>query len=106
MPEVYIIDTTSAEAAGHTGGNSGMGGDIIYRWGNPSNYGAPGSQQIPSAVHDVRWITNDGRPNGGFLQFFNNNGGGNNSAIETPLDGYNYTLEPGMGHQLFLETHL
>ena len=99
--EVYIIDhsTTSAEAAAHTGGNSGMGGDIIYRWGNPSNYGAPGSQQIPSAVHDVRWITNDGRPNGGFLQFFNNNGGGNNTstvdAIETPIDGYNYTLESG-----------
>ena len=102
--EVYIIDhsTTSAEAAAHTGGNSGMGGDIIYRWGNPSNYGAPGSQQIPSAVHDVRWITNDGRPNGGFLQFFNNNGGGNNTstvdAIETPLDGYNYTLEPGQAY--------
>ena len=102
--EVYIIDhsTTSAEAAAHIGGNSGMGGDIIYRWGNPSNYDAPGSQQIPSAVHDVRWITNDGRPNGGLLQFFNNNGGGNNTstvdAIETPLDGYNYTLEPGQAY--------
>lgn len=111
--EIFIIDhsTTSVEAAGHTGGNSGMGGDLIYRWGNPSNYGAPGAQQIPSAVHDVRWITDDGRPNGGFLQFFNNSGMGNTStvdAIETPIDGYNYTLNPGQayGPSTFSWTHI
>ena len=36
------------------------------------------------------------------MQFFNNNGGGNNTstvdAIETPLDGYNYTLEAGQAY--------
>ena len=51
-----------------------MGGDILYRWGNPSNYNTSGSQIIPDAVHDVRWIENDGRPNAGFLQVFNNEG--------------------------------
>jgi len=90
--EIYIIDhsTTTAAAATHSGGNSGMGGDILYRWGNPSNYEMTGAQVIPNAVHDVRWITNDGRPNGGFLQIFNNSGVSNNQSaidgIETPWD--------------------
>jgi len=79
-----------------------MGGDILYRWGNPSNYGVSAAQTIPNAVHDVRWITDDGRPNGGYLQIFNNSGVSNNQSaidgIETPLDpanGNTYILNPG-----------
>ncbi len=111
--EIYIIDhsTTTAEAASHSGGNSGMGGDILYRWGNPSNYGMSGSQIINNAVHDARWITNDGRPNGGFLQIFNNSGVSNNQSsvdgIETPLDpstGYTYLRSPGQAFQPFSYT--
>ena len=77
MNEVYIIDhsTTTQEAAGHIGGNSGMGGDILYRWGNPEAYRAGDeNDQVLFAQHDVQWIE-QGRENSGDLIVFNNGNG-------------------------------
>ncbi|MFH1149300.1 MAG: aryl-sulfate sulfotransferase [Actinomycetota bacterium] len=73
--EVWVIDhsTTTAEAAGHSGGASGRGGDLLYRWGNPKTYRAAGAQQLFSQ-HDAQWI-DPGNPGAGDILVFNNGNG-------------------------------
>ncbi len=72
--EIWVIDhsTTIQEAAGHTGGNSGKGGDILYRWGNPQVYRAGDeNDQMLFGPHDAQWIE-EGKPGEGNILIFNN----------------------------------
>ena len=74
--EIWVIDhsTTTMEASGHTGGNCGKGGDLLYRWGNPSAYGrgalTNGEKKL-FGQHDAQWIA-QGVPDAGKILIFNN----------------------------------
>ena len=108
MSEIWIIDhsTTSAEAAaGHSGGNGGRGGDLLYRWGNPQAYraGAYADQQL-FGQHSPHWIP-EGLPGAGNILIFNNGDEfagrylDHSSVVELtpPVSGYGYTRDEGAG---------
>jgi hypothetical protein len=108
LSEIFIIDhsTTTRQAAGHSGGRWGKGGDFLYRWGNPQNYRRGDSTDRKLfRQHDIRWIEK-GKPGAGNLTVFNNDipnrDSMNYSAIYEiipPTDEKgNYLLEKGKAY--------
>jgi len=85
--EIWVIDhsTTTVEAAGHTGGRSGKGGDLLYRWGNSEAYRrGTSSDEKFFGQHDATWIKS-GLPGEGDILVFNN-------GVNRP-DGYYSTVD-------------
>lgn len=107
LAEFWIIDhgISTEDAAKHSGGAHGRGGDFLYRWGNPQSYQAgDASDQRLFGPHDPQWIT-PGCPGEGHILIFNNGWGrpgGDYSTIDEiipPIDADgNYSLIPGSAY--------
>ena len=102
VSEFWIIDhsTTTLQAAGHSGGNRGKGGDLLYRWGNPIAYksGTKSDQKLFSQ-HDARWI-DDGLSGAGNIMIFNN---GTNRSIN-PYSSIEQIVPPIASDSSYLRT--
>ncbi len=91
LDEVWIIDhsTTTAEAATGSGGNSGKGGDLLWRWGNPEAYDAGTAlDKLLDNQHGAN-IIDEGLDGAGHVLLFNNMPAAPTSEVlelELPLD--------------------
>jgi hypothetical protein len=91
LSEVWIIDhnTSTAEAASHSGGTYGKGGDLLYRFGNPAAYkSGSSSDRLLYGQHGPEWIPEDCQGAGNIIVF--NNGtqsrGSSVDEFKLPVD--------------------
>jgi hypothetical protein len=105
--EIWVIDhsTTTEQAAGHSEGRYGKGGDLLYRWGNPEAYQAGDSSDRKFfGQHAALWVEPGYLREGNIIIFNNEVGGRGNhyssvEEIEPPIDelGF-YEYSPGTAY--------
>jgi len=99
--EVWVIDhsTTTAEATSNSGGTYNKGGDLVYRFGNPSAYDNTTGERLFFNNHFPNFIK-DGRDGAGNMLIFVNNMNGNAQSVIYELQfPANLDLQPGLDNE-------
>ncbi|UCE69037.1 MAG: aryl-sulfate sulfotransferase [Flavobacteriaceae bacterium] len=96
--EVWVIDhsTTREEAAGHSGGTYGKGGDLIYRFGNPEAYENPQGTRLFHNQHFPNPLK--GADHGKMFIFSNGNDIGQSTVYKLQLPAA-YELTPNADNE-------
>ena len=96
--EVWVIDhsTSSEEAASNSGGNHNKGGDLLYRFGNPSAYQNNMGTQLFDRNHFPNLL--DGQDRGNMLIFANGATSEQSTVYELRIP-QTFTLEPNTDNE-------
>lgn len=101
--EVWVIDhsTTTEEAATSSGGNAAVGGELLYRWGNPEAYDQGGPEDRTLYYqHHAHWLDltlEPGDPDFGKMGAFSNRlPGGESEVVIWPAIFDSYEWEYSM----------
>lgn len=80
--EIWVLDhsTSTAEASTNSGGNYGLGGDLVYRFGNPETYDNIGKSTLNN-VHYPNLLKS-----GNMLAYANNVYGNQSEVVEYELN--------------------
>jgi len=81
--EIWVVDhsTTTEEATGEVGGNYNKGGDLVYRYGNPSAYKNPQGTRLFNNNHFPNLLEGDIIGKGNMLIYVNKHNNSDQSIV-------------------------
>lgn len=97
--EIWVIDhsTTTEEAQSDTGGNYNIGGDLIYRFGNPNTYNSLG-EKIFDRNHFPNLLEDGVEGEGNILVYVNGNSSEQSIVYELEMPQV-FSLQPNSNNE-------